>query len=310
MRLKDFYKTLGVALKATAEEIKKKYRTLAKAHHPDINQGSKQSEEIFKNISEAYETLKDETKRRAYDRQRSRQNQTGSQARPRRGWGSSRPEYEAYDFSGSGSRSREQEPFTRGGFTGFTEDQPADPNIPTRGFDLQFIIDLPLKIVALGGKTNYSFDKYVQCKDCNGTGSTEAGECPVCKGKRLVIAPVTIEVEIPPGLMEDYTLRIENEGGEGRNGGPPGDLLLKIHTLPHPEFKRVKTDIYARVPLPQKLAQEGGTLEVKTLDSVHTVQVEEGTLTGEEHRIAGAGASYPWEKKRGDFVIKFFISDN
>lgn len=304
MKTKDFYEILGVPKQATVQEIKKRYRELAKKHHPDANEGSKRSEEIFKTITAAYETLRDKKKRQVYDRQRS---SAGSRprARPRPGSAYS-GNWNEYDFERS-ARSSYQEPFSR---TGFQEEAPFDPDTPTRGFDLQFIIDVPLETVALGGKTTYAYEKYVNCAACAGTGKSGDGKCGVCKGKRQTVAPVAVEVEIPPGVADQFTLRFENKGGEGKNGGPPGDLFLKVNTLPHPRFKRVKSDIYAEIKIPPELAETGGTLEVKTLDAVRAVQVEEGTLTGEELRLTGEGAAILWGKKRGDFIIKFFISGN
>ncbi len=308
MKTKDFYEILGVPKQATVQEIKKRYRELAKKHHPDANEGSKKSEEIFKTVTAAYETLRDKKKRQVYDRQRSHegsQSRARARSRPRSGSAYS-GNWNEYDFERE-TRSSHQEPFSR---AGFQEEAPFDPDTPTRGFDLQFIIDVPLETVALGGKTAYAYEKYVNCAACAGTGKNGDGKCGACKGKRQTVAPVTVEVEIPPGVADQFTLRFENKGGEGKNGGPPGDLLLKINTLPHPRFKRVKSDIYAEVKIPPELAESGGTLEVKTLDAMRSIQVEEGTLTGEELRLTGEGAAILWGKKRGDFIIKFFISHN
>lgn len=291
MKRKDYYKILGVDKDARIDEIKKRYRDLAKKHHPDANRGSKKSEELFKSITEAYETLKNKRKRLAYDRQRDTADYH------------ERYESNEYEYT-------RRQGFRRSGFSEPPGDEPPppDPDRPTRGFDLQFMIDVPLVIVALGGKIPYTYEKYITCPVCGGTG--KAQKCGVCRGKRQVVAPVTLEVEIPAGVADQFTLRVENQGGEGKNGGPPGDLLLKINTLPHPRFKRVKNDIFAKIAISPKLAREGGTQAVETLDSIRTIPVEEGTLTGEEYRLQGEGAASLCERKRGDFIIKFFISEN
>lgn len=291
MKRKDYYKILGVDKDARIDEIKKRYRDLAKKHHPDANRGSKKSEELFKSITEAYETLKNKRKRLAYDRQRDTADYH------------ERYESNEYEYA-------RRQGFRRSGFSEPPGDEPPppDPDRPTRGFDLQFMIDVPLVIVALGGKIPYTYEKYVTCPVCGGTG--KAKKCGVCRGKRQVVAPVTVEVEIPAGVADQFTLRVENQGGEGKNGGTPGDLLLKINTLPHPRFKRVKNDIFAKIAISPKLAREGGTQAVETLDSIRTIPVEEGTLTGEEYRLQGEGAASLCERKRGDFIIKFFISEN
>ncbi|OGW25332.1 MAG: molecular chaperone DnaJ [Nitrospinae bacterium RIFCSPLOWO2_12_FULL_47_7] len=316
MTTTDYYKILGVDKGATLKEIKKQYRDLAKKHHPDANAGSKKSEEIFKRISAAYGTLKDKKKRLEYDR---RHAASGEHRRgyspPRRksggggnydGYEEFRERYERSGSRGSASGQRE-EPFAS---SDFHEEEQVDPNTPTGGFDLQFMVDVPLATVAIGGKIKYSYEKYLNCAACKGTGGANGGACAVCKGKKQVVGPVSIDVNIPPGVADQYVLRIEREGGEGKNGGPAGDLFLKICAIPHPRFKRVRNDIYAEVKVSSDLAEKGGSLTVQMLDSVRTIQVEEGTLTGEEYRIPGEGAAINWGKKRGDFIVKFLITND
>ena len=299
---KNYYKILGVEKTATFAEIKKRYRELAKKHHPDVNNGSKKAENNFKILSVAYDVLSDKKKRKEYDQTSRRRPQP--QRPPGGGW--SDPEAD-FDFGRKGGqRTGQQSDFRQ---TPPEEEQRFDPDFPSRGFDLQFMLDLPFATVALGGTVPYSYEKYVKCLDCDGTGGDDSGPCPICKGKRLVVEAVTLDVKIPPGVADRYTLRIDNQGGEGKNGGPPGDLLLQICMEKHPRFKRVKDDIYAEIAISQELAEKGGPLEIETLDSVQTIQVEDGTLTGEELRIKGQGAAILWGKKRGDFVVKFKIAD-
>ncbi len=312
MAVKDYYKVLGAALKDAAGAIKKKYRALAKEHHPDANNGDKKSEELFKKITEAYEVLSDDKKRKAYDRERvaakSRQSYSGGGSAGNSSGAEGK--YGPYDHSRSGPRQdwrQQQDPFSQ---SNFTEDEPPDPNMPMQGFDLQFMAELPLVTVALGGKIDYAYEKFVQCPECEGMGTDDEGDCPECKGKRQVVKQIVLEVDIPPGLVDNYTYRVKDQGGEGRNGGPPGDLLLKITPQPHPTMKRIKNDIYAQVNISQKLADEGGSLQVQTLDSLETIEVEDGTLTGEEYRLVGKGGCFPWDKKRGDFIVKFFILED
>ncbi|KMP10347.1 molecular chaperone DnaJ [Candidatus Nitromaritima sp. SCGC AAA799-A02] len=302
---RDYYKILGVAKDAKAGEIKKSYRERAKRFHPDANNGSKKSENQFKVLSEAYNILSDAKKRREYDRNHSRK---GSSRRPSAGWSPPPGDRWGYGFGDyeQQSRTRREEPFSRAA----TEDAPPpDPDAPTRGFDLQFMIDVDFVTVALGGTIPYSYEKYVTCENCDGTGETDGDPCGECAGKRQVVREATLEVNIPPGVADQYVLRIQNEGGEGKNGGPPGDLFLKIRTAPHPNFKRKKSDIYAEIPISPELAKSGGSLEIETLDSVKTIEVEEETLTGEELRLPGEGAAILWGKKRGDLIIKFVITD-
>ncbi|MFQ5671943.1 MAG: DnaJ C-terminal domain-containing protein [Nitrospinales bacterium] len=303
MTTQDHYKTLGLESNATLKQIKKQYRELAKKHHPDTNQGNKESEEIFKTISAAYTVLADKRKRLAYDRSRA-----GAGSRPRRG-APRRKNYrgyrDSYGYGAHGGRRdrRDEEPRTE-----FHEEPPVDPGMPTQGFDLNLMIDVPFSTAMLGGKMTYTYDKYVNCASCQGTGGLQ-GDCLACKGKRQVILPVNTEVDIPPGVADRFTLRIRKQGGEGRNGGPPGDLLLQVCILPHPRFKRIKNDILTEVEISPRLAETGGPLTVQTLNSTQTIHVEDGTLTGEEVRIAGQGAAIRWGKKRGDLIVRFRVTD-
>jgi len=301
---KNYYKILGVSRDASAETIKKRYRKLAKMHHPDANAGSKKSEDKFKLVSEAYGVLGNAEKRRAYDRFSPRSQSSAEPARGRRRRARSDKSRYGYGSGETGPRAEYREPFPR---EGFQEEVSIDPNFPTRGFDLQFLVNVPLVTAALGGKVPFSYEKYVKCTHCSGSGN--AVDCSACKGRKQVVKEVSIDVKIPPGIVDQYTLRMDNKGGEGRNGGPPGDLLLKVCIEPHPKFNRVKSDIYSEVLISFELAEKGGDLKVNTLDSVMTIPVEEGTLTGEDYRIPGMGASTPWGKKRGDFIVKFAVAD-
>jgi molecular chaperone DnaJ len=301
---RDYYKILGITAKTPKKDIKKKYRELAKKYHPDTNQGSKEAEDKFKIVSEAYEVLSNALKRKEYDRQRTYRTQ--SPPRPSGGrpaWNQEPPGGFGRRPPPGGNEQYYQEPFA-------AEPEPVDPNMPTSGFDLQFIIDVPLPIVALGGVIPYTYEKYVKCQDCEGSGMQGDNECATCQGKQLIVRSVTLNVKIPPGAANNYTLAIIKEGGEGKNGGPPGELFLKINTLPHPKFKRVKNDIISEVTISRQLADEGGTLKVETLNGSKTIQVEEGTLIGEELLIPGEGAAISWGKKRGALIIKFNIEEN
>ncbi len=173
------------------------------------------------------------------------------------------------------------------------------------------MVDVPFVVAALGGQIPYTYDKHVTCPECSGSGSNEdAGECPECQGKQRVVETVTLQVDIPSGVADQYTLRIPEQGGAGRNGGPVGDLMVKVCIEAHPHFKKIKTEVHSVVFISPELAEKGGPLDVPMLDSTTTIQVEEGTLTGEEVRIPGQGATEPWGKKRGDFVVKFQIDEN
>ena len=297
---RDYYKILGVTAKTPKNELKKKYRELAKKYHPDSNEGSKEAEDKFKIVSEAYEILSDSKKRKEYDRQRNYRKQSRSRPSSQSNWAQEPPG--GFGHRPGGNDQSYQEPFA-------AEPEPVDPDMPTSGFDLQFIIDVPLPTVALGGTIPFTYEKYVKCQDCDGTGIQNSNECLTCQGKQLVVRSVTLNVKIPAGVADQYTLAIIKEGGEGKNGGPPGELFLKVNTQTHPHFKRIKNEIISRVTITKNLADEGGSFEVKTLNGTKIIEVEEGTLVGEELRIRGEGAAINWGKKRGDLIIKFDIKD-
>ena len=304
MSKRDYYKILGIAKDAKPSEIKKSYRERAKIFHPDANKGSKKSENQFKVLSEAYSVLSNTKKRQEYDRKRSQKGP--SRRNSSKGWSSSESDRWGYGFGNQGSKSRTQQ---EGSFNQTTAEdpQPHDPNAPTRGFDLQFMVDVDFVTVALGGTISYDYEKYVRCENCEGTGNIGEKKCAECGGKRQIAKKTSLDVKIPPGVADQYVLRLQDKGGEGINAGPSGDLFLKICTKPHPVFKRKKNDIYMEVQIPPELAESGGSLDIKTLDTVKTIEVEECTLTGEELRIPKNGAAILWGKKRGDLIIKFSI---
>ena len=272
MQSVDFYKILGVNHKFSPEELKKKYRLLAKKHHPDANSGSQKSEELFKKISVAYETLKDETKRREYDRKRAQRAQKRSSGSRRNPGTKGQQDYHGYDFSDFQTPRDDGEPFRS---KNFDQEYTPDPDAPIRGFDLHLMVEAPFQTVILGGQIPFQYEKYVNCVECLGAGLVSGGKCPFCDGKRQIVQQASITVNIPPGIPDQYTLRLELLGGEGKNGAPPGDLLLKVLTEPHPHFKRKGADVVSEVKISSLLAQSGGKLEVETLDSKETVQLNE-----------------------------------
>lgn len=307
---KDYYKILGVKKSAKIRDIKKRYRELARKHHPDTNQGSKKAEEKFKRISEAYQVLGHAKNRKEYDQLRANGRRRRATRSP---GGRTDPAGDPFDFGRQYTRQGPREQGSQGPFRQppFEDEPVIDPDFPTRGFDLQFMVEVPFVVAALGGKIPYTYDKHVTCPECSGSGlNEEQDECAQCQGKQRVIETVTLDIDIPSGVADQYTLRIPLQGGAGRNGGPLGDLMAKVCIEPHPHFKKIKTHIHSVVPISSELAEKGGPLEVQLLDSTTTIEVEDGTLTGEEFRIPGQGSTEPWGKKRGDFVIKFQIDEN
>ncbi|MCH8933006.1 MAG: DnaJ domain-containing protein [Nitrospinae bacterium] len=307
---KDYYKILGVKKSAKISDIKKRYRELARKHHPDTNQGSKKAEEKFKRISEAYQVLGNAKNRKEYDQLRANGRRRRATRSP---GGRTDPAGDPFDFGRQYTRQGPREQSQQGPSRQppFEDEPVIDPDFPSRGFDLQFMVDVPFVVAALGGTIPYTYDKHVTCPECIGSGLNDfEDQCTVCQGKQRVVETVTLTIDIPSGVADQYTLRIPLQGGAGRNGGPLGDLMAKVCIEPHPHFKKVKTHIHSVVPISPELAEKGGPLEVQLLDSTTIIEVEDGTLTGEEFRIPGQGSTEPWGKKRGDFVIKFQIDEN
>ena len=165
---KDYYKILGVKKSAKARDIKKRYRELARKHHPDANQGSKKAEERFKRISEAYEVLGNAKNRKEYDQLRA----NGRQQRSRQPRGGRNESYsDPFDFgrqyTRQGPREGQQGPSSQ---PPPAEETVMDPDMPSRGFDLQFMVDVPFVVAALGGQIPYTYDKHVTCPECRGSG--------------------------------------------------------------------------------------------------------------------------------------------
>jgi molecular chaperone DnaJ len=306
---KDYYKILGVKKSDKVKDIKTKYRELARKYHPDTNEGSKKAEETFKRISEAYEVLGNAKSRKEYDslRANGRRHQS-SRAPGGRNEGYTDPFDFGRQYTRQGPRESQQDPFSQ---PPFAEETVMDPNMPSRGFDLQFMVKVPFVVAALGGQMPYTYDKHVTCPECRGSGTDDyEAPCTMCQGKQRVVESATLNIDIPSGVADQYTLKFPRQGGAGRNGGPLGDLLAKVCIEKHPHFKKVKTDVHSVVTISPELAEKGGPLEIQMLDSTTTIHVEEGTLTGEEFRIPDAGSTQPWGKKRGDFVVKFQIDEN
>lgn len=314
MTKRCYYETLGCSKGAPIEEIKAAYRRLAKELHPDKNPGNATSEHKFKEISEAYDVLKDDRKRAAYDRfgHAAFENGHGS----RHGAGGF-----GFDFASS---------FTDifddlfGEFTGGRRARRQN-----RGADLRYNLEIPLEDAFEGRQVEIKVPSAVACEACGGTGA-EGGslpeQCPACSGAGKVRAQqgfFTIErtcpscrghgrivrnpckschglghvqkermlaIDIPPGVEEGTRIRLSGEGQAGMNGGPAGDLYIFVSVTPHPIFQRDGYDLYCRYPISFVTAALGGTIEVPTLDGGEvSIKIPEGTQSGRQFRMRAKG---------------------
>jgi molecular chaperone DnaJ len=326
MAKQDFYEVLGVAKSASADDLKKAYRKLAMQYHPDRNSGDKNAEQKFKDINEAYDILKDDQKRAAYDRFGHAAFEQGTGRAPG-----------DFGFSG-GFADIFDEMF--GEFMGGRRGQAG----PSRGSDLRYNLEISLEESFRGKQTTIRVPNLVACDQCNGSGA-EAGSkpvsCPTCHGRgrirqqqgffsiertchgcqgagRVIEKPCkscggqgrvrrekTLSVNIPPGVEDGTRIRLAGEGEVGVRAAPPGDLYIFVSVAPHQIFQRDGANIYCRVPIPITTAALGGNIEVPTVDGSRArVTVPAGTQSGHRFRLKSKGMTVLRSAARGDMFIE------
>src|SRR5690242_5340569 len=330
MAKKDFYELLGVARDAGGEEIKKAYRKMAMQYHPDRNPGDKQAEQTFKEINEAYDVLKDEQKRAAYDRFGHAAFENGG-----RGGG-------AGDFGfAAGFADIFDEMF--GEFMGGRRGQGANG----RGNDLRYNLEVTLEEAFKGKQTTVRVPTLAACEACSGSGA-EAGSrpvncptcygagrvraqqgfftiertCPSCQGAgRIIENPCrqcggqgrvrkekTLSVTIPAGVEDGTRIRLAGEGEAGMRGGSPGDLYIFLAVKPHRFFQRDGSDIHCRVPISLPMAALGSSLEVPTIDGGRAkLNIPAGTQGGHQFRLRNKGMSVLRSGGRGDMYVQVVV---
>lgn len=270
MKYKDYYAALGVDKKASADEIKKAYRKLARKYHPDVSK-EKNAKEKFQEVSEAYETLKDAEKRAAYDQLGSFQ--PGQDFRPPPDWeqqfssgGFSFDEVDLADlFAGLGRGPR--------GFRGGTR---ARPDMPIPGEDYEVAARITLEQAFEG--TMLELNLQVPEYDAQG---------------RLRRMPRTFTARIPKGVSSGERLRLPGKGGKGMNGGRDGDLYLNVEIAPHRVYRVSGRDLYIDLPLAPWEAVLGATVEIPTLGGPVRLKIRPGTQAGQQLRLAKRGLPKP-----------------
>src|SRR5271157_12643 len=334
MSKQDYYATLGVARDASAEDLKKAYRKAAMQHHPDRNPGDKKAEAKLKEINEAYDVLKDEQKRAAYDRY-------GHAAFEQGGAGGSPG---GFDFAaGSGLGDIFDQMF--GDFMGGRRGGGARTRA---GNDIRQAVEIDLTEAFAGTKANLRVPTRVACEACGGSGSEDKGRsadtcqtchgagkvraqqgffliertCPTCGGQgRVIRNPCkvchaagtvqrerSLQVAIPPGVEDGTRIRLAGEGEAGGQGAPPGDLYVHVAIRPHPIFQRDSANILIRVPLRMTQAALGGDIEVPGIDGTKAkVKIPPGTQTGDQFRLRGKGFSVLRSAVRGDMYIQVSV---
>lgn len=284
MDYKDYYKTLGVGKSASADEIKKAYRKLARKFHPDVNPGDKSAEQRFKEINEAYEVLSDPEKRQKYDTlgpnwQEQFGAPTGAGTRSR-----------GYTFRGGGGGSGSNIPFDFEDPTGFSDffetlfgrrgSSGAGTRTSTRttgrtpsanmtslpGENIDQAVEISLQEAYSGTTKTFVIQAPETCATCGGTGERGGRPCPTCGGSGSITRTKRLEVKIPAGVDTGARVRVAGEGQPGINGGARGDLFLVVTLKPDALFERRGDDLVEDVPVPLTTAVLGGEATVELPD--------------------------------------------
>jgi molecular chaperone DnaJ len=330
---KDYYKVLGVADDAAPKDITKAYRKLARGSHPDTHPGDDAAEERFKEVSAAYDVLGDEAKRKEYDEVRKLGPLGGFQGGGPGGAGG------GYNFNvgSDGLGDLLGQMFGRGRRGG----GPSAAAGPQRGGDVEATLTLDFADAAKGITTTLHLTSDAQCSTCHGSGAKPGTQptvcsncggrgviddnqglfsfsspCRVCGGRGVVVTDACptchgtgaerrareVQARIPAGVADGQKIRLKGRGAPGRNGGPPGDLIVECHVSGHSLFGRDGNNLTVKVPVTFAEAALGGDVDVPTLDGPRVMlRLRPGTPSGSRHRVKGKGIVD--KKGTGDLIV-------
>jgi molecular chaperone DnaJ len=334
---RDYYQILGISKSASQEEIKKSYRKLAMQYHPDRNPGDKESEKKFKEATEAYEVLKDEQKKAAYDQYGHSAFEQGGGAGPG-------------GFGGGGGFNDFSDIFSNFSdiFGDFGGGKTKKRSAAIRGSDIRYNLEISLEEAFAGFTKQISFqvasscnschgsgaegnDKPSECTNCKGSGKIRAQQgffivertcgvcsgtgqviknpCKKCQGQGRILREKTLAVKIPAGVEDGNRIRLSEEGEAGVRGGQAGDLYVFISIKKHQFFERQADDIHAEVPIKMTTAALGGSVEIPTIDGSRAkLTIPEGSQTGDQFRLKSKGMSVINSGgKKGDMYVKIFV---
>lgn len=343
----DYYNTLGIAKSANADEIKKAYRKLALKYHPDKNPGDAEAEKKFKEISEAYEVLSDENKRRMYDqfgKEGVRGAGMGGGSRGGAGFSSMEEALRTFmgafggGMGGGGGGDSIFDSFFGGG---------GSAHHARQGTSKRATVQVSFEEAARGCEKELHVTNYVNCSTCQGSGAKSASDiktcstcgghgqvhqsrgffsmtatCPECHGAgRIISHPCTschgsgkskekqhVKVPIPPGIDSGMRLKMAGYGDAGDEGAPPGDLYVYINVKPHEIFARDGDDVILDLPLSFTDAALGAKKEIPTpLDGSYLITIPEGTQPGKIFRVKGKGMPNVHGHGQGDLLVQVHI---
>ncbi|HSA50887.1 MAG TPA: molecular chaperone DnaJ [Yinghuangia sp.] len=335
---KDFYKVLGVAKDASAADIKKAYRQLARANHPDSHPGDKAAEERFKAIAEAYDVIGDAEKRKQYDEMRSMFSGAGFGGGFGGTTGGGQP-FDLGDFLGSQGGGGFGDLF--GGM--FGGGGRARQSQPRRGADIETDATISFTDAIEGVTVSLRLSSDAPCRDCSGTGArsgtvprvcpecegvgmraasvggafTMNETCPACRGRGLGVddpcptchgsgrgqSARTIQARIPAGVKDGQRIRLRGKGASGERGGPPGDLYVNVKVSPHRLFGRKGDNLTLTAPIAFDEAVLGADIKVPTLTGAPvTVKIPPGTPNGRTFRVRGRGVPRK-DGHKGDLLV-------
>lgn len=334
MSQRDYYEVLGVAKDASEADIKKAFRRLAMKHHPDRNEGNKESEQKFKEAREAYEVLMDQQKRQAYDQFGHAGVNQGPAGQSQGGFGG----FGGFNMDDIFSGFEDIFGGRRSAGGGRSHVQP--------GADLRYDLSLTLEEAVAGKTIQIDVPTYVSCKDCHGSGAAEGAKpekcsdcdgqgqvriqqgffvmqqpCPRCQGQGTIIAnpcktcrgegriheTKKLSVKIPAGVDNGDRIRLAGEGEAGPKGGPAGDLYVQIHVKKHSIFEREGNDLHCEIPINFAQATLGGEVEIPTLDGKIKLKIPSETQTGKLFRLRGKGVKSVRGRGHGDMLCRVVL---
>lgn len=334
----DYYELLGVNKSSSADEIKKAYRKLAMKYHPDRNPDNKEAEAKFKEINEAYEVLKDEQKRAAYDRYGHQAFTSGM------GGGAGGNPFNGFDFTGAGFADVFSDIFSE--FTGQARSR--QRSYASRGDDIRYDVKLNLEDAYVGVEKEITITTSKHCETCNGHGTADGKEapacptchgsgkvrtqqggffvfettCPNCRGTGKVVVEKckkcrgtgkekiekSLKLKIPAGIEHGTRMRVAGEGEVGKNGGPKGDLYVFVSIKEHDVYERDGADLFTQSRISMAMAALGGKFKLKGIDGESIeIEVKAGTQPNDRIRLKGKGMRYMNSDKRGDLFVEFKV---